>query len=126
MGVIVYIAGYLCHKFPFLPSQERENVPDLPDMTFLQELDRGGLKFPSDSVTTFVRNCHDVFERMIAKKKTCRNHLIQTFELIDDMHDTNILSENVYRTLANILINNWSHSVSDFRPLKRQYSKLTQ
>ena len=83
-------------------------------MEFIQAIDSGGLKYPDQSVVTFVINCHYIFENLPIKKKKCRNYLIQTFEMVDDVFDTKINDDAAYRCLANILMNNFSKSLDWF------------
>ena len=122
LSVCVYVAGFFCHKFSYLPAVVKENIPE--DDSFyraIQDLDRGRLKHPQSSVVSFVVNCHHLFNLLPSNLKQCRNYIIQSFELLDDLTSTNINEETVYRTLANIFIKNFCHSKDSVR---HQLSKI--
>ena len=100
LSVCVYVAGFLCHKFSYLPAVDKENIPEDDSLyRAIQDLDRGGLKFPQSSVVSFVVNCHHLFNLLPSNLKQCRNYI-----MLDDLFSTNINEETVYRTLANIFI----------------------
>lgn len=120
-----YIAGYLCKKFPLLPTYTGE-IENQSSLQLIQLLNRGGLKYPGGSVINFVLNCNNLFEQLDPAKKSCRNFLIQCFELLDDIHDTKICSERVFRTVANIFQNNFSHIETSQHIDKRKIAKLSQ
>jgi len=126
-GVCAYVAGYLCHKFSSLPCIQKENIDpeEGGSFEFIHHLNRGGLKIPGETVVTFVILCHHVFDHLQTNGKHCRNYIIQCFEVVDDMFDTNINNTDVFRTLANILMNNYSHSVAVEQSDKSKAMKLS-
>jgi len=123
LATCAYIAGYLCKKFSFLPTSS--TTDSQTSMQLINILDRGGLKYPSETVIDFVLNCHQVFEALEGFQKSCRNFLIQCFELLDDLYDSDIGSEKVYRTMANILQINFSVISTSEHVDKRKIAKLS-
>jgi len=123
-GAFVYIAGYLCHKFTSLPSIERENIDQSRCFDFLQILDRGGLKYPSPPVVSFVSLCHSAFISLTEEQTTCRNFCMQVFQVVNDVFDTQIEGEAVFRTVANIFMNNFCKTYNVDRSSKRKLDKL--
>lgn len=128
LGACVYIAGYLCHQVPSLPSIHRHDaaIDEKKEFEFLHILDRGGLKYPDPSVISFVYNCHNYFENLSIDDKRCRNYLIKCFEMIDELYDTQVTDTRAYRCLANILLNNYCKTTNLSRPLPRKLQKLSE
>lgn len=128
LGACVYIAGYLCHKFPYLPSQEYSELAaeEPKEIEFLRFIDRGGLKYPAPSILSFVCNCVAFFERFYDDSKRCRNYLMKCFQVIDELTDAQVGNDGPYRCLANILMNNYCReTTTNSNCLKRKIHKLT-
>ena len=87
-------------------------------------MNRGGLKCPAVPGIAFVSYCHSVFECLTAEKLTCRNHLIQVFQIVDDVFDTNIQEEGIFRKLANVFMNNFCKNTNIQKFGKRKFDKL--
>ena len=123
LAACAYIGGYLCHQFQNLPSVAPETSSS-EAYEFTKLLDRGGLKYPAESVVTWVAYCHNLFDELSPHLRQCRTYLIKTFEIVDDVFDTNIEDERIYRTLANIFSNNYCRSYNQGRPSLPKVLKL--
>ena len=91
-----YIYIYICHfnSLPTILFPEDDGF-----YRAIQDLDRGGLKYLQSSVVSFVVNCHHLFNLLPSNLKQCRNYIIESFELLDDLFSTNINEETVTSTI---------------------------
>ena len=105
---LVYIAGYVTRNDPAL------NESDSLDVTMfyvekygevLAELDRGGLKYPTDTACQWAFFCYSIFQSV--RNKICRRSLMNVFMLIAEHYDMKNISKNHAMILSNILINNF-------------------
>ena len=73
----------MCKQFPFLPVILKENieVEEGSSFEFIDLMNRGKLKFTSETVVTFVLFCHRLFDLLSPQQKCCRNYIIQCYKL---------------------------------------------
>ena len=105
---LVYIAGYVTRNDEVLDEN------DLLDETMfytdkygevLKELDRGGLKFPTDTARQWTFFCFSMFQSV--KNKVCKKSLADIFMLIAEHHDMKSIRRCHAIILSNIFINNF-------------------
>lgn len=105
--VLVYLAGYVTRKDP-----EQDEATLLGQTNFyhskygdyMNSLDRGGLKVPSDTACQWVIFCLIIFHAV--KDKVCRNSFCRITMGISDMYDFG-MTEAHARIIANIFFNNY-------------------
>ena len=102
---LVYIAGYLARNSELNEDELFESTTFYHQTygSYLDELDRGGLQIPTDTVCQWTIFCYCMFE--VVKDHVCRNSLADLFMTVSNMHS---LDQNLKRakTLTNIFSNN--------------------
>lgn len=93
---VVYIAGYLVHKYGLGEESEEDSVSN----KFVEELDRGGLSVPTLGIVFFVHCAINVHEKLTAPRKHCGNYVAKLFSLIDSPMAQN---KKACHSLKNIL-----------------------
>ena len=100
---LVYISGYLIHKDPPLEGTF-EYFTKFGNFT--NEMNRGKLAMPNDSVCQFVFFAYILFHEIM--NSVCRKSLCNALMVISDIYSLNIEKKHGF-TLANILLNNYCH-----------------
>jgi len=113
---LVYISGYIMRNDSIT---EDSHFYFEKYCKFLNEMNRGGLTVPGDSMCQWVIFCYIVFHEV--NEKTCRTSLSNIFMIIAEMYNQNKTRTHA-RILSNILFNN---SKSDKEP-KQNVLKLSQ
>ena len=105
---LVYIAGYVTR------NDDALSETDLLEETMfyvdkygdeLEKLDRGGLKYPTDSTCQWTFFSYTVFQAV--KNKVCRQSLMNIFMLVSEHHHFKHIDRTHARILSNIFINNF-------------------
>ena len=114
---LIYIAGYIVRNDP-----ETDDSYTYFDKygSFTEDLNRGGLKIPGDSVCQWTFFSYIMFKVVV--DNVCRKSLANILVLISEMHMFNMSKYHSY-TMANILFNNHCHLYSP-RSSKEPNQKL--
>ena len=105
---LVYISGYVSRHDDSLSEKEL-----LEETMFyvekygevVKELDRGGLKYPTDTVCQWSFFCYSMF--MSVRNKVCKKSLSDIFMLIADHHNMKLIQQHHAVILSNIFLNNF-------------------
>ena len=98
---VIYIAGFLTHKFAESVTLNNEEDEISIPSTFVQELNRGGLSLPSLSTAFFVHAAVYIEKYLSPSQHNCRSYFARALSYIDAS-----ISENYQAcvTMTNILM----------------------
>ena len=87
--------------------------PTLPDMTFTQLVDRGGLSYPTDDLYKIALSAYVVFNGL--KQKGCQERVCRAVEVIYDHNSDYEFCDHskIIRTLVNTYFNGYVRDYSD-------------
>ena len=105
---LVYIAGYVTRKDDALSESDMLEVTMFYVEKYgevLKELDRGGLKYPTDTACQWTFFCYSIFQSV--RNKICRRSLANIFMLIAEHYAMKHITKKHATILSNILINNF-------------------
>ena len=102
---LVYIAGYLCKNYIMEENDESTFDYYLKYGDYLDEINRGGLKKPDDTMVQFVILSYFLFLN-VDKTEICRTSLSGYFMNLSKIHSLQILKPQSY-SLSNIFFNNY-------------------
>ena len=120
---LLYVAGYVVRRDSDDHVEDTFSYYDKYG-DFTKELNRGGLKIPSDSVCQWVFYSYIMFQQVV--NDTCRTSLCKLLMMIAEFFDFD-LKRNHGLILANVLFNNYVHLYSprSSRELKQKVIKLS-
>jgi hypothetical protein len=105
-NALVYIAGYITRKDE---CEDDTNYYYQRYGSFTDEINRGGLKLPGDSICQWTFFSYVIFH-MVAGE-TCRKSLSNLLMLISELHNFNLTRRHA-SIMSNILFNNHCHLYS--------------
>lgn len=103
---VVYLAGYLVHKYGDPDVDEDEEVPS----EFISELSRGGLNVPTFTTVYFVHNAINLYNTLDLSRKSCCKYFRKLLSFINAPLAQN---EKACKSLTNILFKAYVLDVSD-------------
>ena len=103
---VVYLAGYLVHKYREPDVNEDEEVP----CEFITELSRGGLSVPTFTTVYFVHNAINLYNLLDSCRKSCCEYFQKLLSFIDAPFAQN---ERACKSITNILFKSYALHVDD-------------
>ena len=111
---VVFIAGYITFK-------HGEMEGDLVSTEFLQELDRGGLRVPTLSMTCFVQTAVNLLELLPRAKNSCRTYVIKVLSFFDHpLAEDNVALYSLVNTLLIAQVNHFRDREQQLGCLRRR------
>ena len=104
-AAIIYIAGFIQKKCK--PLQDDDTTFYLHNYgKYLNEMDRGGLTKPFDSIVQWTCFCYIFFTQ--TNNITCRKNMMMKFNIISQRYNFHV-TDSHSKTLCNIFMNNYAH-----------------